>query len=361
MVFLTGFPGFLGSALVERILDREPAGTAVFCLVQEKFRAQAEQRLAEIEQGYSPRQGRIRLVNGDISRPDLGLGAACVPLQQETREIYHLAAVYDLGVGRELAWRVNVTGTREMLRFAAGCPQLARLHYVSTCYVSGRYPGEYTEDDLSVSQKFNNNYDETKYLAELCVQRAMADGLPATIYRPSVVVGDSKTGATPKYDGPYNIIQWVLRQPKVAVVTVPGDPARTEINVVPRDYVVEGIAYLSGRPDTIGKVYQLCDHRPLTVQEMAGTIAEVSGLKIVLIPLSLGIIKGVLNLSAVRAWTRIEPENLNYFNMQTRYRCPQTLRALEGSGILCPPFTDYVGKMVAFMRQYPDVPSVAMV
>ena len=130
MVFLTGFPGFLGSALVERILDREPAGTAVFCLVQEKFRAQAEQRLAEIEQGYPPRQGRIRLVNGDISRPDLGLGAACIPLQQETREIYHLAAVYDLGVGRELAWRVNVTGTREMLRFAAGCPQLARLHYV---------------------------------------------------------------------------------------------------------------------------------------------------------------------------------------------------------------------------------------
>jgi thioester reductase-like protein len=361
MVFLTGFPGFLGSALVERILDREPAGTAVVCLVQEKFKALAKQRVAEIEQGHPHRVGRIRLMGGDISRPDLGLGSAYALLQQETIEIYHLAAVYALGVDRELAWRVNVTGTREMLHFAAGCRRLARLHCVSTCYVSGRYPGEYTEDNLSVSQTFNNNYDETKYLAELSVQQAMAGGLPATIYRPAVVVGDSQTGATPKYDGPYNIIQWILRQPKVAVVTVPGDPARTEINVVPRDYVVEGIAYLSGRQETIGKVYQLCDHRPLTIQEMVGVISEASGLKIVLLPLSLGLIKGALNLPPIRTWTRIEPENLNYFNMQTRYRCPQTLRALEGSGIQCPPFTDYVDKMVAFMRQYPNVSTAAMV
>src|SRR6185295_13240080 len=104
---------------------------------------------------------------------------------------------------REVGMRVNVDGTRHVLDFAAAQPSLERLHYVSTCYVSGRYQGVFAESDLEKGQTFNNYYEETKYLAEVEVQRRMREGLPATIYRPSVVVGDSTSGATQKYDGPY--------------------------------------------------------------------------------------------------------------------------------------------------------------
>jgi thioester reductase-like protein len=126
--------------------------------------------------------------------------------------------------------------------------------YVSTCYVSGRYPSVFRESDLSVSQTFNNWYEETKYLAELEVQQSMAGGLPATIYRPSIVTGDSHTGATQKYDGPYYYIRWILKQPEeVAVLPVVGQPDAARVNVVPRDYVIDAMAYLSALEQSWGR------------------------------------------------------------------------------------------------------------
>jgi len=119
--------------------------------------------------------------------------------------------------------KVNVEGTRHMLDFADGCSSLRRFQYVSTCYVSGRYAGIFRETDLSKGQTFNNFYEETKYLAEVEVQEQMRQGLPATIYRPAIVVGDSRTGDTQKYDGPYFAIRWLLRQPGIAIMPVVGD------------------------------------------------------------------------------------------------------------------------------------------
>ena len=73
----------------------------------------------------------------------------------------------------------------------------------------------------------------------------MKKGLAATIYRPTVVVGDSRTGATQKYDGPYFVIRWLLRQSQVAFMPVVGEPAKFRLNVFPRDFVVSSIAYFS--------------------------------------------------------------------------------------------------------------------
>ena len=98
----------------------------------------------------------------------------------------------------QLAVRVNVEGTRNVLDAITRCRGLERLHYFSTCYVSGRYAGPFGEDDLEVGAPFNNYYEETKHDAEAEVRRRMAAGLPATIYRPSIVVGDSRTGETQK-------------------------------------------------------------------------------------------------------------------------------------------------------------------
>ncbi len=356
-IFLTGFPGFLGTSLVQRLLARHDADTTIVCLIQNQFRLLAEERAAVLQQ-VEGTGARLRLVEGDITLPGLGLGDEATRLKQEVREVFHLAAVYDLAVPRDLALRVNVEGTRNVLRFATDCPHLDRLHYVSTCYVSGRYDGVFTEDQLDEGQAFNNHYEETKFLAERDVQQAMNDGLPASIYRPAIVVGDSRTGATQKYDGPYMFIRWLLRWSRIAPMIVPGALHRHTTNVVPRDFVVDALAYLSGLESSKGKVYQLCDPRPLTIAEAFDLLARVTGRRLLRVPAPLPLVKYVLRLfPALQRWTGFLPEALDYLLHPTHYTAENTLDDLEGSGIACPPFAAYAPHLVAFARTHPEVPS----
>jgi thioester reductase-like protein len=360
-IFLTGFPGFLGSALAARLLKRYPADVSITCLIQPKFREMAEARASDLTQEHA--RSRIRLVEGDITLPDLGLAEQAAAIQQDCLEVYHLAAVYDLGVERLLAVRVNVQGTQHMLAFARQCPALNRFQYVSTCYVSGRYAGEFGANDLVKGQVFNNYYEETKYLAEVEVQRQMNRGLPVTIYRPAIVLGDSQTGETQKYDGPYYIFQWILRQPEMAaLVPVVGRPSQYEVNVVPRDFVTDAIDYLSGQEKSLGQVYQLCDPDPLTVDQMLTVIGQVTGRRLVRLPLPKTVAKGSLQyLSPVQQLMKIEPEAVEYFLQPTRYTSHNTQRDLADSGISCPPFTDYAQRLIDFMKANPTPSSGIMV
>lgn len=361
-VFYTGFPGFLGSELIERLLRRYDRDVRVNFLVQARYRDLAARQVAKLQARYPASADRLALVEGDITQPDLALGADYDRLAQETSEIFHLAAVYDLAVRRELGMQVNVDGTHNMLAFAERCGgRLRRFHYVSTCYVSGRHKGDFTEHDLVCGQEFNNHYEETKYLAEVDVQTQMRRGLPATIYRPASVVGDSTTGATQKYDGPYCILQWMLRNKRLAVIPAIGDGSRRQVNFAPCDFVVDAIAYLSGLEGSAGKVYQVCDPSPLSVNEMVTLLGRATGTRIVRVPLSLKVVKPIFGLPPVRKWTRIEPQAIDYFAHDTIYTCDQARQDLDGSGIACPPFPAYVDKLVSFMRQHPGISSEAMV
>ena len=359
-ILFTGFPGFLGSELVARVLARADDHVVV-CVVQRKFLDLARVRAADIVGSLRTVPERLRIEEGDITRPDLGL--ADVPgLQAVVAEIFHLAAVYDLSVGRALAMRVNVDGTHNVLDFAARCPRFRRLHYVSTCYVSGRFAGAFTEADLEKGQRFNNHYEETKHLAELEVRQRMAQGLPTTIYRPAIVVGDSATGATQKYDGPYFVLQWLLRQPRIAVLPVVGRTREMELNVVPRDFVVDAIDYLSARPESLGRTYQLADPSPPKIHDLIGILGEAAERRIVRVPLPLAVAKGALAYGpGVYRLMRIPPSAIDYFVHPTRYDTRNADRDLAGSGIRVPAFASYAGTLVRFMRAHPEVGAAAMV
>lgn len=358
-VFFTGFPGFLGSELLPRVLERD-TGVEAVCLVQAKFAELARRRAGEITAQRPGLAGRVRIVEGDITQPGLGLSDAA--LARETAEVYHLAAVYDLSVARDLAMRVNVQGTRHVLEFAAGCPGLRRLQYVSTCYVSGRYPGVFYEDDLEKGQRFNNHYEETKYLAEVEVRRRMREGMPASIYRPAIVVGDSRTGATQKYDGPYYVIQWLLRQPEVAVLPVVGNTQETVLNVVPRDFVVAAIAYLSAHAEAAGKTFQLADPEPLSIDAMLKALGRATGRRIVRVPLPHAVAKWAIDrVPGVYPLMRIPSSALDYFVHPTRYDTRHTREALQGSGLALPRFADYAEALTSFVRAHPEVEAKAMV
>ncbi|HUP62448.1 MAG TPA: SDR family oxidoreductase [Thermoanaerobaculia bacterium] len=353
-IFFTGFPGFLGSELLPRVLSRTEDDA--LCLVQPKFRALAEERAREIEAKHPKLGKRIRFVEGDLTQTLDHVHAA------DIREVWHLAAVYDINVPRDVGMRVNVTGTSRVLDLAARATRLERFHYISTCYVSGRHAGLFTENDLDTGQAFNNFYEETKQLAEVEVRKRMRAGLPATIYRPAVVVGDSASGATQKFDGPYFILQWLLRQPRLAVLPVVGRPARYRFNVVPRDFVMNAIEYLSALPHSKGKTYAVADPSPLTVDETIDTIAEAARRKVVRIPMTKAMAKGALQyVPGVYRLMRIPAAAVDYFVHPTLYDTTNCTTDLAGSGIAAPPLRAYAPRLVEFVRAHPEIGSAAMV
>ncbi|OBI00039.1 SDR family oxidoreductase [Mycobacterium sp. E2733] len=355
-VLMTGFPGFLGSALLPGILKR--TGDSAICLVQPKFGALAQRRVQELSSAEPFLEGRIELVEGDITEPGLGVLADTLT---DVTEAWHLAAAYDLAVPRDVAVRINVNGTRNVLDALERSARLTRLHYFSTCYVSGRYAGPFSEDDLEVGAPFNNHYEETKSLAEQDVRSRMSAGMPVTIYRPSIVVGDSRTGQTQKFDGPYFVMQWLLRQPRYAILPMVGDPDMTRVNVVPRDFVVDAVGYLSGLSVSEGRTYQLADPRPLTVDEMSDTLAEATGRKLLKVALPLKLTKASLaHVPGLYRFMRIPPEAVDYFAQPTFYLTDHCRADLAGSGIEPPAFRSYVDRLVAYMRSHPDTGSAAM-
>jgi nucleoside-diphosphate-sugar epimerase len=355
-VLMTGFPGFLASSLLPSIVQR--TGERVTCVVQSKYAEVAARRVAGLVATDASLATHIRLVEGDITQPHLALGRHG---PHDVTEVWHLAAVYDLAVERDLAVRVNVDGTRNVLDTAERYPHLRRLHYFSTCYVSGRYAGPFGEDDLEVGAPFNNYYEATKHEAEVEVRLRMAGGLPATIYRPSIVVGDSHTGETQKFDGPYFIMQWLLRQPHYAVMPLAGDPTTTRVNVVPRNYIVEAVAHLSSLERSQGRTYQLADPHPLTVAEMSAALAQATDRRVMIVSVPRRIAKvGIRRVPGAHTLLRIPAEAVDYFAHPTHYLTDHTRADLAGSGIAVPPFREYVDRLVAFMQEHQEIGSAAM-
>ena len=216
------------------------------------------------------------------------------------------------------------------------------------------------EDDLDVGQQFNNYYEETKFLAEVEVQTRRDQGMPTTIYRPSVVVGDSTTGQTQKYDGPYYALQLLLRQGRWAVMPTVGDPTLHRFNIVPSDFVIEAIATLSATDRSSGRVYNLADPRPLTVAELYATMADAVGCRMIPVPLPASLARFAIDhVPGVHSLLRIPSSTIAYLNHPTYYLTANQAD-LDDTGVACPPVESYMPTLVEFMRRNPDISAAAM-
>jgi thioester reductase-like protein len=358
---MTGFPGFLGSALLPRLLARREGVTAL-CLVQPRHLETARDRVRDIEAAHAHTVGRIELVTGDITAPDLGTPPEARRALARVSEVWHLAAVYDLAVGEAAARAVNVGGTARVLEFCRTRRRFTRLHHVSTCYVSGRYEGEFGEDDLDEGQTFRNHYEVTKFEAEMAVRKAMADGLPATVYRPGIVVGDSRTGETQKYDGPYFLAAFLRRQLPLAVVPAVGEIDRVKVCLVPRDFVVDAMDALAASETTTGQTFALTDPDPPTVRELVDTFSSVLRKRVVWVPLPLRLTAGIVgSVPGLEQMLGIPAESLEYFASPTTYSTTNTTAALVGTGVECPAFRSYAPRLLGFMASHPKISSAAMV
>ena len=349
-VLFTGFPGFIGARLIPRLLELEP-GTTFHCLVQEKFLSAADASVAALGEEHPGTKGRIRLVVGDITAPGLGLGAAAAKtLAKRVTGCFHLAAVYDLAVAKDVGMRINVEGTKNVLELLAGAEAFERLDYVSTAYVSGTAVGTYRETDLDVGQKFKNFYEETKFLAEVAVKESR---IPAVIYRPGIVVGNSKTGETAKFDGPYFSLNamGVLPSPGAFIKVGTGE---AEVNLVPVDFVLEAIARLSTWPGAIGKTYHLTDPDPATAFEIEEMFARALGKSFLYVPVPLLVAKLLFTPKQIQKAFGMPVQSIDYFDHPVHYDAKQATKDLARFGVACPPFADYVQRLVAFWRTKKD-------
>jgi thioester reductase-like protein len=348
VILFTGFPGFIGERLLPRLLELGP-DAPVACLVQERFVEAARQRIQAIEDRYRFARGRLTTVVGDITLERLGLDAAAARrLQDQLTGAWHLAAVYDLAVSAEVGQRVNVEGTRRVLELLAGARRLERLHYVSTAYVSGAATGVFRETDLDLGQSFKNHYEETKFRAEVEVARS---GLPATIYRPGIVVGDSRTGETAKFDGPYFTLAAIEKIPSPGVFVRIGS-GRHPVNIVPVDFVIEAMARLSILRESRSRTYHLTDPAPLGALDISRLFARALGKRFLFVPVPKGAARAVLSAGPVRRWLGMPIQALDYFDHRCTYDASQATADLALIGVKCPRLPDYVDRLVTFYRAH---------
>ncbi len=350
-IFVTGFPGFIAGRLVER-LARE--GARFLLLVQPAFAERARRDAGRIaaETGAAPEA--FRLMEGDITREGLGLSEEdAAEARRAATSVFHLAAVYDLGVERELAERVNVEGTRNVNGFALSLPRLRRYNYVSTCYVAGRREGLILETELRHEAGFRNHYEETKYRAELEVD-ALKGRLPVTVYRPSVVCGDSRTGETAKYDGVYYLINYLRIFPKMlGFANIGNDQVR--LNVVPVDYVVEGMAALALDPRAADATVQLADPDPLTTRELFDVVSQNLAGRRSLFTLPAPLVRTTLALPLQASLTGLPTVAAPYFFLKQTYDTSRAEELLAPHGISCPRFRDYAPALSDFVARHPKL------
>lgn len=366
VVFITGGTGFIGRRLVKKLLmDKQ---TEIYLMVRRSSFSKVEQLIASLMIDAPDAPERVHIVTGDLAKPTfLDNVTECEALQERVQEIFHLAANYKLGITKEEAMLANVTGTLHMLDFARGCEKLHCIHYVSTLAVAGDFKGRWHEDMLLADQQFDNHYAYTKFLAEVEV-RAVMDELPVAIYRPGIVVGDSTTGEMDKIDGPYYLLVPFLKiqaltgaiSPMIPVIfpVAPGGD-RIKCHVVPVDYVVNCLDYISRQKGIEGKAFSLTDPKPASMRQFidifcdrAGWVKPVFNIQtdpLVWFLRQPGIKQIAQSLEPV---TKIPIEMVHYTAYATTYDTSNVQEFLEGSDIVCPPLRSYAAKMLAYARKH---------
>jgi thioester reductase-like protein len=350
-IFLTGFPGFIAGRLVEHLAQED---VQIYLLVQPQFVEKAIDAANNIAEHTSAPPENFAIIEGDITRIGLGMSEKDLEeVRETTTDIFHLAAAYDLAVSKDIAFKVNFTGTKHVNELVKSLPHLKRYNYISTCYVAGNRKGEILETELEHDAGFRNFYEETKYLAEMEVEKLKAE-LPVTIFRPSVVVGDSETGETAKYDGIYYLIKYLQKAPGLLRLVNVGNKD-VKLNLVPVDFVVDAIAALAFDDQALGKTIAIADPNPLTTAELFDVIVEyLTGKRSAIAPPPV-LVEKFLMLPISPPVTGLPHSGVPYFFLSQTYDTSIADALLREHSISCPDFRDYAGNLLKFVEKHPQL------
>jgi thioester reductase-like protein/NADP-dependent 3-hydroxy acid dehydrogenase YdfG len=357
--FITGATGFIGRRLVEQLLEKRQGD--VYVLV----RSNSTGRLDDLIERWSMVVGtsvteRIHPVIGDLRRPLLGIEKEQVAeLRGKIEHFFHLAAVYDMTAPAERNTAVNVGGTTHAVELARAL-DVKCLHHVSSIAVAGTYKGVFTEAMFDEGQRLPSPYHRTKYESERIVREQPY--VAWRVYRPGIVVGDSRTGEMDKIDGPYYFFKAIQRMRQLLPEWVPLvglDLGYT--NIVPVDWVAGALEQIAHEPDLNGRAFHLTDPRPQRVDDLINELASVAHAPRFAVsidkrllkplpkwPLSLALALPPLRQVRSLALRELGIPNEILANMELvpRFDTHEAARALAGSPLeQPPPLQDYVARL----------------
>ncbi|MCA1031243.1 SDR family oxidoreductase [Bacillus timonensis] len=343
---ITGFPGFISTEMIKALIEKKIA-KQIYVLVLPGMLEKARTSINEINDYHQLDPTTISMIVGDITKDDLGISLQVKnELSASVTHVLHLAAIYDLAVPREIAYKVNVEGTKNVNSLILSLPSLKRYIYFSTAYVAGNRTGTLYENELVMPQSFKNHYEQTKYEAEKLV-REIAETIPTTIIRPGIVKGHSKTGETNKFDGPYFMLNFLERLKFSPVIPFIGK-GNVKVQLVPIDYIIAATIFLGHNEIGVNKTYHLTDPSPYTVREVYKWITEAHLHKIPRGTVPVSFVKLLLSFQLIRKLFHIEKEALDYFTWDAQFDSTNAQKDLEKANITCPDLKQTIKPMVTY-------------
>ncbi len=339
-ILITGAPNYAALQLVWRIVETEPDAT--ICLV---VRGDV---ISAVEGQLAQRSGvreRVRVFRGNPCDANLGMQShEFGEVANSTTDVFHMLAEYHSRNPKSFVEEININGTRHTLQSMAHFSALKRFHYYSTAFVCGDRDGVVLESELLQGQSFRNTYERTRYTAELDVRRVGTD-LPVTIYRPAMVVGDTRSGEMQTTDGAWRLIQNIVRDTD-RPPTIPTTARKWPFNVVPADYVAAAMHAISLRDDSLGKTYHIVDPAPFSVGTAFRLILQHSGPAGSVFEIGDKLMQTISRSTALERILGKKERRIDELESRALFNSANTQAALRGTGIQCPQLLDYLEVLV---------------
>ncbi|WP_327143663.1 SDR family oxidoreductase [Nocardia sp. NBC_01327] len=325
---VTGATGFIGRFLIPELLKR---GEDVHVLVRPG--EDSILRFNRCLRAWDD-EDRVRPVRGDLSAPGIGIDPSWIAAHRGSIEhVFHLAGGLD---------SVMPGGGTRRVAELAGELEAGLLHHVSTVRVAGGWDGLFTEDMFDVGQPLPAPYQRAMLQAEQAVRDQ--DRVPWRIYRPSIVIGHSRTGEIDRIDGPYyffRLLRMAAQLPRILPVV---SPKLGDTNMVPVDFVARALDHIAHRPGGGGSTYHLVDPREQSVADVFNLFADEAGaphLMEVMPKQTLDMTLRVPGMGWMLRQVGVPMDVIAHSEIGCRFDSRHTADALAGTDIRVPPLAGY--------------------